>query len=125
MEHYDLEVLDHGVRVVVAHGVELPDSRAIWSRIHTIARRINKPGLMIRVTNPPEGSSFWSEWPPPCVSGRRCPVSFRRCERLSQPSGSKRARPQRRGRSREPQRMSTRRVDHTGSFRLKVDPRGQ
>ena len=51
MEHYDLEVLDHGVRIVVAHGVELPDSRAIWSRIHGIAKRINKPGLMIRVTN--------------------------------------------------------------------------
>jgi len=51
MEHYDLEVLDHGVRVVVAHGVELPDSQAIWRRIHSIAQRINKPGLMIRVTN--------------------------------------------------------------------------
>lgn len=51
MEQYDLEVLDHGVKVLVAREVLMADSRAIWSWIAGVAKRIEKPGRLIRVTN--------------------------------------------------------------------------
>ena len=51
MEQYNLEVLDHGVRILEARGKSMADSRAIWNWIGGVARRIDKPGLLIRVTN--------------------------------------------------------------------------
>ena len=51
MDHYDFDVLDGGARIAVARGVALPNSRAIWSRIATIAKGFGRPGRLIRVTD--------------------------------------------------------------------------
>ena len=51
MEHYNFEVLADGEKAVIAQRVPLPDVGALWRQVGRIARRVNKPGRMIRVTN--------------------------------------------------------------------------
>jgi hypothetical protein len=51
MEHYDFEVVNGSEKIVIARHVVVTDVRAMWSRIGSIAKDIDKPGCLIRVTD--------------------------------------------------------------------------
>jgi hypothetical protein len=51
MERYDFEIVSDRERIVLERGVELADQSALWRRIARIARRIGRPGSLIRVSN--------------------------------------------------------------------------
>jgi hypothetical protein len=51
MEHFNFEVVNSAERIVIARRVALKDVSAMWSWIWSIAKDIDKPGCLIRVTD--------------------------------------------------------------------------
>jgi hypothetical protein len=51
MDHYDIEVLKGEETIAAMKSIALPDLRAAWSHVTELARKIDEPGSVIRVTN--------------------------------------------------------------------------
>ena len=51
MARYDFEVIERGEAIVSARSVELQNTKALWSRIAELAKKVYAPGRTIRVTN--------------------------------------------------------------------------
>jgi hypothetical protein len=51
MQNYDFEVVNGTEKIVIARRVALTDVSVMWSWVGSIAKGINKPGCLIRVTD--------------------------------------------------------------------------